>query len=64
MGGFRKYTQDAKKFSPKKHRNRVGAMSDKPCPLHDQGRNRACKQATNPADLCPSFNANRSRYAR
>ena len=63
MGGFQTFTEDAKKFSPKKHRERVGAMSGKPCPLHDLGRKRPCKQATNPLDVCSGFQPNRSRCA-
>ena len=63
MSSFRNYTEAAKKFAPKKHRERVGAMSGKPCKLHDEKRNRKCKQALNPDDLCPGFNPNRSRCA-
>ena len=63
MSSFRNYTEAAKKFAPKKHRERVGATSDKPCPLHDLKRNRPCKQATNPRDVCPHFKPNRSRCA-
>ena len=64
MSSFSNFTAAAKKFSPKKHRERVGATSGKPCPLHDQERKRPCKQATNPRDLCPQFQPNRSRCAR
>jgi len=39
----RQFCADAKKFSPKQHRQRVGARSDKPCPLHDLERKRPCK---------------------
>ena len=35
MGGFRTFTENAKKFSPKQHRQRVGAMSGKPCARAD-----------------------------
>ena len=52
MGGHRTFCRDAKKFSPKQERERVGAMSGKPCPLHDQKRNRPCKQSNNPLDIC------------
>ena len=62
-GGFRTFTNNAKKFSPKQHRQRVGAMSDKPCPLHDLHRRRRCKEADNPNDKCEHFNPNRSRCA-
>ena len=59
----RHFCADAKKFSPKQHRQRVGAMSEKPCPLHDLERKRPCKQATNENDICPKFQPGRSRYA-
>ena len=60
-----KFCRDAKKFSPKEHRKRVGAMSGRPCPLHDGGKKRPCKQAVNPLDICAKFNSNeqvRRRY--
>ena len=38
-------------------------MSGRPCPLHDGGKKRPCKQAVNPLDICPKFNPNRSRCA-
>jgi hypothetical protein len=65
MPNHRTFCRNAKKFSPKQHRERVGAMSGKPCPLHDvvPPRNRACKQSTNPLDICPKHNANRSKCA-
>ena len=63
MGGLRTFTKDAKKFSQKQHRTRVGAMSGKQCPLHDLKRNRPCKQSVNPCDLCPHFKPGRSRHA-
>ncbi|KOO53282.1 jarid1a protein [Chrysochromulina tobinii] len=61
MSGFRNYKDLAKKFSSKKIRGRVDAMSNKPCPLHDQGRKRPCMQANNPLDICVHFQPNRSR---
>ena len=61
MGGHRTFCDNAKKFSPKKHRTRVGEMSNGKCPLHDLKRNRKCKQAINPLDICPGFQPNRSR---
>ena len=63
MGGHRTFCENAKKFSPKKHRQRIGEMSGKQCPLHDLGHNRRCKQSTNPLDICPKFQPNRSRCA-
>ena len=63
MSGFRNYKDLAKKFSSKKIRGRVDAMSNKPCPLHDQGRKRPCMQANNPLDICVHFQPNRSRCA-
>ena len=63
MGGFRTFTANAKKFSPKKQRKRVGAMTNKPCPLHDEKRKRPCKQSVNALDVCPHFQPNRSRCA-
>ena len=63
MGGFRTFTENAKKFSPKQHRTCVGAMSCKQCPLHDLKRNRPCKQSVNPHDVCPHFKPGRSRHA-
>ena len=64
MGGFRTFTENAKKFSPKQHRQRVGAMTGKPCPLHDHKRKRPCKQAENPTDICPHFQPNRSKCGK
>ena len=63
MGGFRTFTSNAKKFSPKKHRTRVGdsANMDGKCPLHDLKQKRMCKQAANPLDKCPHFQPNRSK---
>ena len=63
MSSFRNFTSAAKKFAPKNPRERVDAMSNKPCPLHDQGRKRPCKQANNPIDICVHFQPNRSRCA-
>ena len=63
MSSFRNFTSAAKKFAPKNPRERVDAMSNKPCPLHDQGRKRPCKQANNPLDICVHFQPNRSRCA-
>lgn len=58
------FTRNAKKFSPKQHRKRVGEMSGKKCPLHDKPvQKRPCKQTTNPLELCPHYQPNRSRYA-
>ena len=34
-------------------------MSNKPCPQHDQGRKRPCKQANNPLDICVHFQPKR-----
>ena len=62
MVNLRNFTDAAKKFSPKKHRERVGAsQSGKQCPRHDLKRNRPCKKATNPLDICPHFKPNRSK---
>ena len=63
MGRFRNFVNDSKKFSPKKHRQRVGTMSGKQCPLHDEKRKRPCKQSVNPDDICPMFQPKRSRCA-
>ena len=59
MSSFRNFTSAAKKFAPKNPRERVDAMSNKPCPLHDQGRKRPCKQANNPLDICVHFQPKR-----
>ena len=64
MSSFRNFTAAAKKFAPKNPRERVDAMSNKPCPLHDQSRKRPCKQAKNPLDICQHFQPTRSRCAR
>ena len=61
MSGFRNYADLAKKLSRKKVR--AASMRRKPCPLHDQGRKRPCKQANNPLDICVHFQPNRSRCA-
>ena len=61
MSGFRNYADLAKKLSRKKVR--AASMRNKPCPLHDQGRKRPCKQANNPLDICVHFQPNRSRCA-
>jgi hypothetical protein len=63
MSSFRNFTAAAKKFAPKNPRERVDAMSNKPCPLHDQSRKRPCKQAKNPLDICQHFQPTRSRCA-
>ena len=63
MGKFDNFCQNAKKFSPKQHRQRVGEMSGKKCPLHDLNRKRPCKQVVNPDDTCPHFKPGRSKYA-
>ena len=39
----RQHCIDVKKFSPKKHRKRIGEMLGKPCPLHDLQLKRKCK---------------------
>ena len=39
----------------------VDAVIGKPCPLHDQGRKRPCKQSMNALDICPHFKRTNKR---
>ena len=61
----RQYCADRKKFSPKQHRQRImrAVTKTKQCPLHDLKRNRKCKQADNPNDICAQFQPGRSLCA-